>query len=274
MATFQFNDYQVHYELDGDVNKPVLLLLNGIMMSTKSWEPFVGAFTDKTCLLRVDMLDQGESDTLEAPYTQAIQVDMLVALLNHLKLNKVHMAGISYGGSVALQFAKAHQDRLETLLLFNAVAKTNPWLKAIGDGWNAAAKTRNGEAYYNTTIPFIYSPAFYTNHIDWMEARKEKLVPIFSTPAFLDRMIRLTESAENHDVEAALPTIEVPTLIVASEYDFLTPPSEQIHIQKSMPNAWLVTFNDCGHASMYEQPELFVTTIVGFVQAKNHSYTI
>ena len=274
MATFQFNNYQVHYELDGDLNKPVLLLLNGIMMSTKSWEPFVEAFTDKTCLLRVDMLDQGESDTVKAPYTQAIQVDMLVALLNHLKLNKVHMAGISYGGSVALQFAKAHQDRLETLMLFNAVAKTSPWLKAIGDGWNAAAKTRNGEAYYNTTIPFIYSPAFYTNHIDWMEARKEKLVPIFSTPAFLDRMIRLTESAENHDVEAALPTIKVPTLIVASEYDFLTPPSEQIHIQNAMPHAQLVTFNDCGHASMYEQPELFVTTIVGFMQAKNHTYTI
>ena len=274
MPFFQFKDYQVHYEVDGNANKPVLLLLNGIMMSTKSWDPFVEAFTQTVQLLRVDMLDQGDSDTLKAGYTQAIQVEMLKALMDHLSLKKVHLAGISYGGSVALQFAKAHQDRLETLILFNAVAKTSPWLKAIGDGWNAAAKTRDGEAYYNTTIPFIYSPAFYTNHIDWMEARKEKLVPIFSTPAFLDRMVRLTKSAESHDVEAVLPNIKVATLIVASEYDFLTPPSEQIRIQKRMPNARLKTFNDCGHASMYEQPELFVTTIVGFMQASNHSYTI
>ncbi len=264
MATFTFNDKSIYYTLDGDESKDVILLLNGIMMSTKSWEPFVKGLTKSHRLLRVDFLDQGQSDKMDDDYTQAVQVDVTLALLNHLSLERVYVAGISYGGSVALQFAAKHQDRIKKLILFNAVSKTSPWLKAIGDGWNQVAKTRDGLAYYNVAIPLIYSPNFYTKKLDWMENRKKVLVPIFSDPTFLDAMIRLTKSAESHDVNADLANIDVETLVVASEHDYLTPPFEQAYIVKHMPHATLITIDDAGHASMYEKPELFTSLLVGF----------
>ncbi len=273
MATFQFREKNVFYDIRGDEFHPVLVMLNGIMMSTKSWDPFVAAFSDKLRLLRVDFLDQGESDRMIKPYTQAVQVDMLLALLDHLKLERVHLAGISYGGSVAMQFAAAHPGRVEKLMLFNVTAKTTPWLKAIGDGWNAVAASRDGNAYYHIAIPYIYSPGFYNQHIEWMDARKDKLVPLFSDVGFLDAMIRLTQSAESHDVASQLPLMRMPTLVVASEHDFLTPPSEQRIIARAMPHAAFVMFEDCGHASMYEKPSLFVSTILGFVY-EDGTYTI
>lgn len=158
-------------------------------------------------------------------------------------------------------------------MVFNATAHTSSWLKAIGDGWNAVAKHRDGEAYYHITIPYIYSPRFYQENLAWMEARKKLLVPLFSDGTFLDAITRLTISAETHDVRDSLSSIEVPTLVVASEHDFLTPPYEQKHLAENMPNAELITFDGCGHASMYEKPKLFTSTIIGFIQAEDN-YTI
>ncbi len=270
MATFNYQGKMVFYQVDGSDSSNTLLLLNGIMMSTKSWDPFVETFAKHSRLLRVDFLDQGQSDKMTDNYTQAIQVDLLAALLDHLDLSKVHVAGISYGGSIALQFAAKYGNRVDKLMLFNAVAKTSPWLKAIGDGWNEVAASRNGLAYYHIAIPMIYSPMFYTKRLEWMEERKKLLVPLFSDETFLNAMTRLTKSAETHDVEATLKSIDNHTLIIASEEDYLTPPFEQVRLANALPNASLITFNDCGHASMYEKPDLFVSTILGFMQTKDN----
>ncbi len=274
MAVFEHGEHDIHYTLEGDPKKPVLVILNGIMMSTLSWEPFKEAFLKDVRLLRLDLLDQGRSSKMSGNYDQTVQVDMLEALFTALDLQEMTLAGISYGGNVALQYAAKHPERLDGLVVFNAVEKTTDWLKAIGRGWNEVAKTRNAEAYYHVTIPMIYSPHFYNDNPQWMAARKEKVLPVFADPAFLDAMSRLTTSAESHDVSETLRNIEVPTLVVASEHDYLTPPFEQTRIVEKMPNARLVTFNGCGHASMYEKPDLFVSTIIGFIQENHRTYDI
>ncbi len=273
MSLFHYQNKEVFYHIEGSEG-PVLVLLNGIMMSVKSWEPFKDSFKPHLRLLRLDFFDQGQSSFMSESYTQQIQVDLLKALLDHLKFDQVYLAGISYGASVALQFAIAFPERVSRLLLFNGVAKTSPWLKAIGDGWNEVAKTREGLAYYHITIPFIYSPRFYQTQLAWMENRKKLLVEVFSNPVFLDAMIRLTQSAESHDTLDALHTLTMPTLIVASEDDYLTPPFEQEAMHESIQQSKLVYFPKTGHASMYEQPSLFVSTILGFCLEKNTHYTL
>lgn len=266
----------MYYELSGEQEngKEVLVILNGIMMSTKSWEPFKEAFSKEFLLLRYDMFDQGQSASLEEPYTQEVQVDLLDALFKHLDIDKANIVGISYGASIALQFARKYPNKVIRMIIANGVAKTSPWLKDIGDGWNEVAKTRNGLAYYHITIPYIYSPQFYTKQKDWMDKRKELLLPIFSSEIFLDRMIRLTKSAETHDVSNDLKNIKIPSLIISSEEDYLTPPFEQKYLQEHMPNAKLVMIPSCGHASMYEEPSLFTSLVLGFFTQEQLEYQI
>lgn len=267
MSVFSHDSYEIHYIVDGDVKsgKEIIVLLNGIMMSTMSWEIFKKSFTEHTVLIRYDMIDQGSSSKVDYQYTQALQVDVLKALLDHLQLDTVNIVGISYGASVALQFAAKHQEYVRKLVVANVVAKTSPWLKAIGDGWNQVGKTRNGEAYYNITIPYIYSPQFYTKRLQWMENRKNILIPIFSNPDFLDAMERLTISAETHDVQSNLKDMDVDTLIISSKEDYLTPVFEQEYIHKQLPTSSLIVLPECGHASMYEVPELFAALVLGHV---------
>jgi len=226
---------------------------------------FLPELTKRHQVVLLDFLDQGQSDRLEEDYTQALQVDVVLAVVNHLDLKSFSLFGISYGGEVALQFALTHKKRLDHLLLFNTTAYTNPWLDDIGNGWIRAAELRDKELFYNATIPIIYSPMFYTKNIQWMNDRKAVLYDIF-TDDFLDGMIRLTKSASSHNVKEKLPELDgLKTLVVGSDYDFITPDFEQTFIHEKIASSQLFIIKECGHASMYEKPEAFLTLIKGFL---------
>ncbi len=273
MSTFQFQNKTVFYSVTGQ-GKPILLL-NGIMMSTASWKPFVETFSKDNQLIMVDFFDQGQSEKLPGQeYTQVIQVALLEALLNHLGLASVNVVGISYGGSVAMQFAIAHPQKVQRLVLFNATSHTSDWLMDIGRAWNKAAASGDGAAYYYTAIPTIYSPQFYAKRIDWMKNREKILVPVFSNPVFTQAMIRLTNSSETHDVRPFLKNITAPTLIVSSEFDYITPMPEQTYLHEQIPNSELVILPGTGHASMYEKPLLFASLILGFVNVSQATFNI
>lgn len=268
----EYKNYKIHYQVDGDLksSKETMIILNGIMMSIVSWDIFVDAFTKDNVLIRYDMIDQGNSTKVDFQYTQELQVEILQALINHLKLEKTNLVGISYGASVALQYSIRYPDKVDKLVIANGVAKTSSWLKAIGDGWNQVATTKDGEAYYNITIPYIYSPQFYSKNIEWMENRKKILIPLFSDSSFLDRITRLTISAETHDTLDELCKITADTLVISSLEDYLTPPFEQKIIHSKIDKSTLVEIPECGHASMYETPDLFASLVLGHINKKNN----
>lgn len=263
MSYMEYKGKKVYYEVYGQ-GKP-LLLLNGIMMSTLSWQIFKDAFSAKNQLILLDLLDQGKSDKMEnISYTQAEQVEVVKALLDGLNLSKVSLMGISYGGEVALEFAVKYQECIDKMILANTTAKTSSWLRDIGNGWNRSAS--DAMDYYCTTIPVIYSPEFYEAKRDWMNARKTFLTEnVFNQKPFMDSMVRLTESAENHDVTGELQNIKVPTLIISSENDYITPMAEQRLLHQHITSSELVVLPNTGHASMYERPVLFAALVLGFI---------
>lgn len=261
MAYFNYDGKEVYYEIHGQ-GKP-LLILNGIMMSTKSWSHFVEDFSKDNMLVLLDFLDQGLSSKIEGDYTHHIQVDCVEALCHHLNLDSLNLFGISYGGEIAIQFALKYPHRIHKLLLFNTTAWTSDWLEEVGNAWNLAAYS--WESYYATTIPVIYSPQFYVREIEWIKQRKEALKEVFSNQEFIRSMIRLTNSSIGYDVRNSLSQIRVPCLIVSSEFDFVTPIHEQKLLAEKIPNSHWVTIPNVGHASMYESPEIFKTLVLGFV---------
>lgn len=273
MAVFFYKDYEFYYEIHGDMERP-FILLNGIMMSTKSWSIFVDEFSENNTLILFDFLDQGQSSKAKEAYTQAFQVEVLKAFLDYLKVKSLPVVGISYGGEVALQFVTKYPQYVSRLVLFNTCAYTSPWLKDIGDGWNKAGASGDGEAYYLASIPLIYSPKFYEENLDWMKKRQALLVPLFSNKLIVDGFIRLTKSAEVHDVRDKLHLIAAPTLIVSSRQDYLTPVEDQEYLAAHIKNNHHVVIENAGHASMYERPDLFVSLVLGFVNKIEKKYII
>lgn len=259
MAYFKFEEKNIYYEIHGE-GKP-LIMLNGIMMSTLSWTPYLEELTKKRKVILIDFVDQGKSYSENKDYTHVLQVEVVRELVTYLELDSFDLFGISYGGQIALQYAIEYD--VDRLLVFNGSLYTSPWLTDIGRAWSMAAKTYDPKLFFNVSIPYVYSHTFYNENIEWINNRKEVLYKVFNKE-FLDRMIRLIESSESYDIREKVKKITATTLVVASTLDYITPLDETKNISKSINSSEFIVI-DCGHASMYEKPEEFLRIIQKFL---------
>ncbi|EOD00336.1 alpha/beta fold hydrolase [Caldisalinibacter kiritimatiensis] len=271
MPYLSVNDKNIYYEMYGE-GEP-LVVLNGIMMSTASWQAFIEPFSKQYKLVLMDFVDQGKSEKVEEIYTQDLQAEVLKGLIDKLGFTKVHLLGISYGGEVALKFALKYQDKINSLILSNTTSYTNELLKDLGKAWIKAAKTYDGETFFRTVIPSVYSIEFYDNNIEWLRKREKLFIQLF-TKEWYDAFVRLVISAESLNVTEQLHEINVPTLIIGSEYDSTTPLRLQEHIYKRIKDSKFVVIKGAGHASMYEKPYEFVSIVLGFLNTYRYSFNI
>jgi pimeloyl-ACP methyl ester carboxylesterase len=243
-----------------------LLLLNGIFMSCASWSAFVPAFTKSNRLILLDFIDQGLSDKAGGEYSQALQEGIVPALLDELGIEAAHIAGVSYGGEIAMKTAIRHPGRVRKLVLANTAAYTSKWLLDIGRSWEYAYESYDGRRFFKTCIPIIYSPQYYEDNYEWAMAREELFAKAFTAEIY-DAFGRLTRSAENHDEREGLPSVKAPTLVISSELDFVTPLFHQTELARLIPGAGHVTIQGAGHASMYEKPYEFTALLLGFINS-------
>jgi pimeloyl-ACP methyl ester carboxylesterase len=262
---FRFEEKNIYFETHGSLLGEPLLLLNGIFMSSASWSPFVSALSRDHRLILMDFPDQGRSDKMQESYGQEFQVEAAVALLDHLEVESAHVAGISYGGEVALLMALTHPDRIRRLVLANTTSCTNPWLRDMGKAWEYAIKSHDGGQFFKTCIPPVYSPGFYARHHEWMSKREDMYGKVF-TPEIYEGFLRLIKSAETFDVRKRLGEVAAPTLVISAEYDHVTPVAEQEYLVNHIGNAAHLLIKNAGHAAMYEKPQEFVSAVLGFLR--------
>ncbi|MBF4693045.1 alpha/beta fold hydrolase [Fusibacter ferrireducens] len=269
MAYFNLNGKKAYYEVHGESDR-TLVILNGIMMSTSSWLPFIPMLKRTAQVVLVDFFDQGKSEYMTENYTQAIQVELVEALLDALDLQQVTLLGISYGGEVAM---KCRSSRVSQLILANTTAHTDQTLTAIGDSWVYAAETFDGSVFFKATIPPIYSKGFYNDRIEWLNDREKQFKKAFK-PEWYQGFIRLVRSAESHDERKKLSEIQMPVLIISAEEDVITPPQCQNDLNASISDSKLVIIKHCGHAAMYEKPTEFFSLVVGFMLCGQDQFTL
>jgi 3-oxoadipate enol-lactonase len=115
---------QLAYEVAG--NGPAVVLIHGFGLDMRMWDPQVEALAARFRVVRYDCRGFGASGPLDpaVPYTHAGD---LVALLDHLDIGEAVLAGLSFGGRVALQAALAAPDRVRGLALLDAVLDGVPW---------------------------------------------------------------------------------------------------------------------------------------------------
>lgn len=264
MPHLPINGVEIFYQLDG-CQGDVLVILNGIMMSTASWKDFVPTYTSRGYrVLRVDFRDQGQSGKAIKPYSIDQHVEDLEQLFIALGLEKVHLHGISYGGQVALLYALKYPERLHSLSAANTIARLTNYLRGIGEAWDEAAKMKDGGKFFRLAMPLIYSDAFYRRRWEWLKEREELFAQIL-TAEWFDAYLRLSSSHGSFDILERLGEIQVPTLLIASDRDPVSPVEEMKLIHEHIGNAQLAIIPDTGHASCYEKPDEYNILLLGFL---------
>lgn len=100
--------------IPAEAGKPTLILLNGLTYNTKSWDPMMEYIKGQGYgILRYDAFGQGQTLLKYAPIMDIIKIEDqaqdLALLIKKLGIkSKVDLAGLSYGGGLAVQFAAAY----------------------------------------------------------------------------------------------------------------------------------------------------------------------
>ena len=266
MPVLRRGDVALHYECYG-VGEPVLLL-NGIMMTTSSWHPQVEALAPHFEVVRHDFRGQLRSPKPPGPLRLEQHVDDLIALLDHVGIDRAHLAGTSYGGEIGLLCAIAHPDRVRSLAVIACTSEVDPALRGRVATW-ARASRETPDRLYDLNIPDIFSPRFVAEHGDFVDQARARVAAC--PPSFFEGLADLTEAFATLDVTSRLHEIRCPALVVAASLDLLKPVAVSQRMATLIPNAELVVVEGAGHAVVVEQPARISAELLRFLRTKGGS---
>lgn len=112
VSTGRVKGTQLYYEVTG--GGPPLVLVHSGGFDRRLWDEQFFTFADRYTVIRYDVRGHGESPPPTKPYSDA---EDLYSLLQWLQLEKAHLVGLSLGGSIVIDFALAHPQMVDTLIL-------------------------------------------------------------------------------------------------------------------------------------------------------------
>ena len=109
-------NYTIHYVEEGE-GQP-LLLIPGAFSTYREWNRLIPLLSKHYKVLAIDYLGAGDSDKPQSGfgYTIEEQADLIAMMIEKLQMPKVHIAGVSYGGGIALNLAARYRDRVSGIV--------------------------------------------------------------------------------------------------------------------------------------------------------------
>jgi len=236
----------------------------------RSWEPQVRHFARRYRVITYNHRGYPPSAVPKgaAEYSQDILVADLLALLRHLKLGPVHLAGCSMGANMARDFALAHPEMLKSLTMVGAGAgSVNREQFLANQAATGAALEREGIGSLVRSMDTLPARASFKRKDPRGFAEFLRGVGEHDAQAcaHLAREV-MGKRKTVGELEAKLRACAIPTLIMVGDQDApCVEPS--LMMQKLMPHAGLVVFPDCGHTPNIEEPTLFNQVIGNFLAA-------
>ena len=260
----------VHLRDQGPRDDPApIVLLHGTSASLHTWEGWVAALQTKRRVISLDLPGFGLTGPFpDGDYRMAHYSAFLGHVLDQLQVPRAVVAGNSFGGQLAWQFALDHPQRVERLVLVDA-----------------AGYPRNA-----TSIPI----GFRLAQIPALAPLLANLLPrpmieasvrnVYGNPdkvsdELIDRYYELTLRAGNREAlrqrfsqaEAGqgytrIAELKVPTLIIWGGRDELIPPVNAERFKRDIKGSRLVLFNELGHVPQEEDPARTVAVLMGFLE--------
>lgn len=260
MPRIPVKDIEIYYELSGPEGAPVLVLSNGIMMSTASWAFQKAALSQHLQVLLYDCRGMWQSDHPEGPYSFEQHADDLAALLAALNIQSAHIAGISYGAEISMVFALNYPKQTQSLIVVDGVSEIHPLLRAQTYPWLMAAESNDPELLLRTSYHMNFSEDWIIANQQFIDVSVERFAQID-----MQALSNLMSAFYQLDITGHLSEIQSPTLVIAGEDDLIKGYDYAQIVAKEIAGSEWVIVPGAGHALCIEKPDILNTLILGFV---------
>ncbi|HEV7678867.1 MAG TPA: alpha/beta hydrolase [Candidatus Dormibacteraeota bacterium] len=274
------NGNALEVEVLGPDGAPVMIVHHGAPGLGSRAEPRTsfGPFADRWRVVIFDARGSGASG-LTPPFSHEQYVADVDALREWIGAERIVMAGGSYGGFVGMEYAIAHPDRVQALVLRDTAAS---------NAFEEAAR-RNALASGRVQLDMELYERMMSGHCRDdadLEAGWRMIVPLYDhdvTPEKVEARLRGTvyhhqahnwafaRNMPHYDIRDRLPSITCPTLVTVGRDDWITPVPASEEIAGLIPGAQLVVFEQSGHSPQLEEPEKFQRTVREFLTSATPS---
>ena len=242
----------------GPEGRPPLLLFNGIGANWQLAKPFLHALTN-TAAITFDVPGIGGSPLPSLPYRPSTLARLAAGVVAQLGHRQVDVAGVSWGGGVAQQFAHQHGDTCRKLVL----AATSPGAIMIPGRpsvvWKLATPRRYVDPNYMRSIAAeVYGGAFRSDP-ELIATHAQAMFGV-TRLGYLFQLLAMTGWT-------SLPwlwSLRQPTLVLMGQDDPLVPPINGRILARLIPNARLQMIDD-GHLFMVTRPVEAAMAIEAFL---------
>lgn len=267
MPRAKANGIEIEYETFGPDDAPAVLLINGLGSQMTRWPaPFCEKLVARGFrAIRFDNRDVGLSTWFQSGdrYTLSDMAADAVGLLDHLKVGRAHIVGVSMGGMIAQTVAIEHPDRVLSLTSIMSATGAPGTLDSTPEAAavlntpapDPAADEEAFVAHGMRNARVIGSPAY-----PWADAPLRERVLSDMRRAFNPKGVQRQRGAigASGDRTEKLKTLKVPTVVVHGEADPLVPLAGGQATAAAIPGAELRIIPGMGH----DLPEALYDTFI------------
>ncbi|PLR37630.1 3-oxoadipate enol-lactonase [Chimaeribacter coloradensis] len=249
---------EIDYRLDGPEQAPLLVLSNSLGTTYSLWQPQMAALTAHFRVLRYNQRGHGATPLPAEPLTLAQLGDDVIALLNHVGVERAYFCGISMGGLTGMWLNRYAPSRFHAFAVANTAAR-------IGsrEGWQARAetvRTQGLKPVAEASPARWFSAAFIQRHPDQVNALASALAA-----ADAEGYAACCGALAAADLRSALPAMVRPMLVLAGQDDPVTTVQDATEIVRHAPDAELHIL-PASHLSNIAVPEAFTARLLHFLQ--------
>ncbi len=268
----ELNGINVHYKTWGQ-GESTFILLHGFGASLFSWREVTEPLSTFGTVIAYDRPAFGLTERPlewagESPYSPQAQTNLVIALMDELDIEKAILVGNSAGGTVAMQVALLHPERVQAIILVDA---------AVFAGGGAPA----------WSTPILKTPQM--DHLGPLIARQlqaqgtEFLKTAFHDPSKItpdifegyqkplqaknwDKALwQLTVASQESGLVERLSEFAMPILVITGDDDRIVPTEQSLRLADELPNAMLSVIPQSGHLPHEESPIEFMQAVTKFL---------
>lgn len=246
------NGTKVYYEVYGE-GKPIILLHGAYYTIEMNWGQLIPELAKARKVIAIELQGHGRTPFSDRKLSRATLASDVEKVMDYLKIDSADIAGYSFGGQIAYQFAIQSPKRLRKLVIISAAYKSDGWVPEV----TGAFKKMKPEFFANSPMKVAYD-AVAPDKTKWTK--------------FLEQMFALAGEPFNMGDEN-IAKITAPVLIISGDNDGM----DKIELAKTykllggglsadlqpMPKSQLAIVPAQGHVSLMKQTK----TIFGYLDS-------
>ncbi|WP_371365052.1 alpha/beta fold hydrolase [Pseudomonas sp. QL9] len=270
----EVDGFQIHYRDEGSHDKPVLVMVHGVMASLHTWDGWVAELGRHFRIVRLDVPGFGLTGAgRDREYSGERLVRVFAQFLDRLGLDRVSIAGNSLGGYIAWNYAAQHPQRVERLILVDPAgyymqkvplmiaSAVLPGAGLLMPAWMPRALVAQGikEVYGDARR---IQPGVVDRYYDISRrpGNRRAMIDIF-------RVLVKANREELPTAPERVALIKAPTLLMWGERDRWISPRHVPLWQRDLPGIEVKTYAGVGHVPMEEIPEESAADALRFLHA-------